>query len=45
MRFETADTPELESLLADHPVVKNGGSIELVEMPKTTQLKEPIQSQ
>ena len=45
MRFETSDFGELESLLTDHPVVKNGGSIELIEMPKTTQPKEPIQTQ
>ena len=36
MRFETTDRSGLESLLADHPVVKNGGSIELIEMPKTS---------
>ena len=36
MRFETSSIEELESLLTEHPVVKNGGSIELIEMPKTT---------
>jgi len=45
MRFDTENPRELESLLTKHPVIKNGGSIELIEMPKTTQQKEPIQTQ
>ncbi len=45
MRFDTSDIERLESLLNEHPVVKNGGSIELIEMPKTPQPKEPIQAQ
>ncbi|MDQ8196487.1 hypothetical protein QEH59_18805, partial [Coraliomargarita sp. SDUM461004] len=44
MRFETSKVKELESLLTKNPVVKNGGSIELIEMPKTTNPKEPIQT-
>lgn len=36
MRFR-ADEPEtLEELLAEHPVVRNGGSVELVELPVTS---------
>lgn len=36
MRFNTDKLNELELLLNKHPVVKNGGSIELIEMPRTS---------
>ena len=35
MRFETDDKPALLALLEQHPVVLQGGSLELCEMPVT----------
>ena len=35
MRFETENKEELLELLKQHPVVLNGGSVQLCEMPKT----------
>ncbi|MGJ8640172.1 MAG: hypothetical protein ACSHYA_12350 [Opitutaceae bacterium] len=37
MRFETTDFSGLKALLNQHPVVKNGGTVELIEMPKTSE--------
>lgn len=36
MRFQTEDPGALEALLAEHPVVRNGGSVELIELPVTS---------
>lgn len=33
MRFETDDLARLKQLLQTHPVIQNGGTIELREMP------------
>ncbi len=35
MRFEASDLSQLKSLLEKHPVLFNGGSLELFEMPKS----------
>lgn len=35
MRFESEDIEALTSLLNEHPVLKNGGSLELCELPTT----------
>ncbi len=35
MRFESRDVEALKSLLNEHPVLKNGGTLELCELPKT----------
>ena len=35
MRFESESLEPLEQLLAEHPVLKSGGSLELCELPKS----------
>lgn len=35
MRFDSDDLPALQVLLQAHPVVQHGGTIELIEMPRT----------
>jgi hypothetical protein len=35
MRFDTDDKPRLLQLLAQHPVVVHGGTVELCELPKS----------
>ncbi len=35
MRFSTEDRDALETLLQQHPVILNGGSVELCECPRT----------
>jgi hypothetical protein len=35
MTFDTAEKPQILNLLQRHPVVMNGGSVELCELPKT----------
>jgi len=35
MRFDTDDLDKLKELLSQHPVVLNGGSVELCEMPRS----------
>ena len=35
MRFDSADKQKLLDLLAKHPVVAHGGSVELCELPKS----------
>lgn len=35
MRFESENLSELNKLLEQHPVVKNGGSVEVFDLPKT----------
>ncbi len=35
MRFDTDNPHQLHELLKDHPVIRNGGTIELCEMPTT----------
>lgn len=35
MRFESRDVEELLNLLNEHPVLRNGGTLELCELPKT----------
>ncbi len=35
MRFDATDRQQILDLLADHPVVRHGGSVELCEMPKS----------
>jgi len=37
MRFESDNIEAIEKLLADHPVLKNGGTLELRELPQTKQ--------
>lgn len=35
MRFDSEDIETLKNLLAEHPVLKSGGTLELCELPKT----------
>lgn len=35
MRFESDDIEALKALLNEHPVLKNGGTLELCELPKS----------
>jgi hypothetical protein len=35
MRFDSDDLERLQALLADHPMIKHGGTIELCEMPQS----------
>ena len=35
MRFDTDSRADIEKLLEDHPVVVNGGTVDLFEMPKS----------
>ena len=35
MRFDADSLDELRALLLQHPVVRNGGTIEICELPKT----------
>lgn len=34
MKFETDELDDLLKILDSHPVIRNGGSIELLELPK-----------
>lgn len=36
MRFDADSLEELQALLETHPVVVNGGTVEICEMPKTS---------
>jgi len=35
MRFESEDVEALKNLLREHPVLRNGGTLELCELPRT----------
>jgi len=35
MRFDAENKSDLMASLAEHPVIANGGSVHLIEMPKT----------
>lgn len=35
MRFQTSNKEELKVLLENHPIVLNGGSVELCELPES----------